>query len=49
MAKLDNFDLDVKVKSTTKPGVTPSVITVFVCTQGCITGPLMGCNSKGCI
>ena len=48
MAKLDVFDLDIKVKTDSKSGVHPSGTTKFICTPGCITGWVMTCNSNGC-
>lgn len=44
MSKLNDFDLDVKVKADiTKVG--PAVTSKSVCTPGCITGVLM-CEHK---
>ncbi len=48
MAKLDNFDLDVKVKTAPKGTVTPSITSKILCTPGCVTGVLMTCMSKSC-
>ena len=45
MAKLDNLDLDVKVK-VAKPGVTPSITSQITCTISCKTGPLMTCSFR---
>lgn len=38
MGKLDDFDLDVKVKTEPNGGVVPSIATRYRCTPGCPTG-----------
>ena len=48
MSKLNDFDLDVKVKADiTKVG--PAVTSKSVCTPGCITGVLMCVTCNSCI
>ncbi|WP_155268484.1 gallidermin/nisin family lantibiotic [Clostridium beijerinckii] len=37
MGKLDDFDLDVKVKATPKGGVKPSITSRILCTSSCYT------------
>lgn len=37
MGKLDDFDLDVKVKKDEKTGVTPSWTSRILCSGGCPT------------
>ena len=48
MAKLDQFDLDIKVKKETKSGVQPNITSISLCTPGCVTGVLMTCMSQSC-
>ncbi|WP_125152329.1 gallidermin/nisin family lantibiotic [Clostridium rectalis] len=48
MGKLNDFDLDLKVKETTKKGVEPTWKSKSFCTPGCVTGILMTCTSNGC-
>ena len=43
--KYDDFDLDV-VEVSTGQEVKPRVTSVSLCTPGCVTGILMGCNNQ---
>jgi lantibiotic nisin-U len=48
MTKYDDFKLDmVKViKTQNNAGITPVITSKSLCTPGCITGWLQGCNIK---
>ncbi|AGU78166.1 gallidermin/nisin family lantibiotic [Streptococcus intermedius] len=39
-----DFNLDLVSVSKTDAGASPRVTSVFMCTPGCVTGALMGCN-----
>ncbi|MBW9154335.1 gallidermin/nisin family lantibiotic [Clostridium estertheticum] len=43
MAKFDDFDLDVKVSKTSEKD-KEHITSWSLCTAGCITGRIMGCN-----
>lgn len=46
MAKLDDFELDVQIKTSVSK-IEPQITSKSLCTPGCITGVLM-CFTKGC-
>ncbi|WP_080697001.1 gallidermin/nisin family lantibiotic [Clostridium beijerinckii] len=48
MGKLDNFDLDVKIKKDEKRGVKPSVTSYSACTPGCATSLFRTCLTRSC-
>ena len=48
IAKLNDFDLDVKVKVDAKK-VGPAITSKSLCTPGCITGVLMCITQNSCV
>ncbi|MCK8635998.1 gallidermin/nisin family lantibiotic [Apilactobacillus kunkeei] len=47
MSNFNDFNLGIKkVHSGSKKGLEPRITSVVLCTPGCITGRLMGCNNK---
>ena len=48
MAKLNDFDLDVKVKVEAQK-VEPAITSKSLCTPGCITGVLMCITQNSCV
>ncbi|RHW53255.1 gallidermin/nisin family lantibiotic [Lactobacillus bombicola] len=47
MTNFSDFDLQLNdVTSGSKRGLEPRITSKSLCTPGCITGRLMGCNSK---
>ena len=48
MAKINDFDLDLKVKEGSTAGKQARITSISLCTPGCITGDLMTCRSNGC-
>ncbi|CAI2676056.1 Lantibiotic nisin-A (plasmid) [Apilactobacillus kunkeei] len=47
MSNFNDFNLGIKkVHSGSKKGLEPRITSYVLCTPGCITGRLMGCNNK---
>ena len=44
MAAFNDFDLDVTAKQSSDVDATPQITSISLCTPGCKTGVLMGCN-----
>jgi len=44
----DEFDLDIQIREvkSTITGGTPPITSISLCTPGCVTGILMGCNNQ---
>lgn len=46
MSNFNDFDLDVTTKQVAGNDVNPQITSISLCTPGCITGILMGCNNQ---
>ncbi|WP_090090073.1 gallidermin/nisin family lantibiotic [Leuconostoc gasicomitatum] len=42
----NDFNLDLVSASKSNSGASPRITSVSLCTPGCKTGALMGCNMK---
>ena len=46
MTNFNDFDLDVVAVATEENGIQARITSISLCTPGCVTGILMGCNAQ---